>query len=580
MFVLMIALFIVGYTVIALEHPLKINKSATALFLGVALWVCAVIGGEGILVNTISLRDFIISHPDKGFSDWLVHNQLIHALGDVAEILFFLLGAMTIVELVDTQGGFKIITDKIKTTNKVKLLWIIGILTFFMSAVLDNLTTSIVMVAVLRKLIATKKDRWFYASIVIIAANAGGAWSPIGDVTTIMLWIAGKVTSLNIMKMTFLSSVVSIIVPLAVLSFIMKGKLERPELTDSAANNHPEQKRWQSILFLCLGVGSLLFVPIFKTLTHLPPYLGMLGGLSILWVISEILLRHKSKEERNRVSITAILAKIDMSSILFFLGILMAVNALQTVGHLSLLSSQLDAIPLQEPSKYYVINMLIGIISSIVDNVPLIAAALGMYHFPTDHYFWEFLAYCAGTGGSILIIGSAAGVAVMGMEKIDFIWYLKRISWLALIGYLAGCGMFILEKNITDRFGGSHENKTTEVVMTEDGVLNYLKENTFMYEEPGEMAKYSASIHFLRFNNDGNIYTGMNLQGSLFNMPKQDSLFSYNQIANIVLGDYIVAIQDTVAHVQCDNLYMLVTKSGQVTLQTNNGIVPLTRKDF
>lgn len=579
MFVVMVALFIVGYTVIALEHPLKINKSATALFLGVALWICAVIGGESILINPDSLRDFMMTHPGEGFSDWLVHNQLIHALGDVAEILFFLLGAMTIVELVDTQGGFKIITDKIKTTNKVKLLWIIGILTFFMSSVLDNLTTSIVMVAMLRKLIGEKKDRWFYASMIIIAANAGGAWSPIGDVTTIMLWIAGKVTTLNIMEMTFLASMVSMVAPLVVLSFILKGKIERPETADTAETHHSERERRQSTLFLCLGVGFLLFVPVFKTLTHLPPYLGMLGGLSILWVISEILLRNKSKEERSRTSITAILTKIDMPSILFFLGILMAVNALQTVGHLSLLSSKLDTIPLQEPSKYYVINMLIGVISSIVDNVPLVAAALGMYNFPTDHYFWEFLAYCAGTGGSILIIGSAAGVAVMGMEKIDFIWYLKHITWLAFIGYLAGCGMFILEKNVRSHFGGNHGNKTTEVVMTEDGIRNYLKENTFVYEMSNEQAKYSTTIHFLRFNDQDNIYTGMNLQEALTNMPKQDTVFSCNQVANAVLGDYLIAIQDTIAHVQCDNIYLQVSKSGRVVLQTNDGIVPLTRKD-
>jgi len=579
MFVVMVALFIVGYTVIALEHPLKINKSATALLLGVALWVCAVIGGEGTLVNTSSLRDFMMLHPGEGFSDWLVHNQLIHALGDVAEILFFLMGAMTIVELVDTQGGFRIITDKIKTTNKVKLLWIIGILTFFMSSVLDNLTTSIVMVAVLRKLIAAKKDRWFYASMVIIAANAGGAWSPIGDVTTIMLWIAGKVTTLNIMEMTFLSSMVSMVVPLIVLSFTMKGKLERPAIANNAGSQHADREHWQSVLFLCLGVGFLLFVPVFKTLTHLPPYLGMLGGLSILWIISEILLRNKSKEERSRVSITAILTKIDIPSILFFLGILMAVNALQTVGHLSLLSSKLDTIPLQEPSKYYVINMLIGVISSIVDNVPLVAATLGMYHFPVDHYFWEFLAYCAGTGGSILIIGSAAGVAVMGMEKIDFIWYLKHITWLALIGYLAGCGMFILEKNIRSHFGQNHNNKTVEVVMTEEGIRNYLKENTFIYEKKNDYVKYSTTLHFLQFKDQDKIYSGMNLQEAFTNMPKQDSIFSYNQATNAVLGDYIVAIQDSIAHVQCENFYLQISKSGRVLLQTENGYIPLTLKN-
>ncbi|MDR2868074.1 MAG: sodium:proton antiporter NhaD [Bacteroidales bacterium] len=476
----MIVLFVVGYAVIALEHPLKINKSATALLLAVLLWVCAMIGGSDILVNTDSLSDFITSHPGEGFSDWLVHGQLIHALGDVSEILFFLLGAMTIVELVDSQGGFKIITDRIVTTKKVKLLWVIGLLAFFMSAVLDNLTTSIVMVALLRKLIGSKKDRWFYASMVIIAANSGGAWSPIGDVTTIMLWIAGKVSALNIMKMTFLSSLMSVVVPLTVLSFVLKGNLERPKSAAQDASTHAQPEKWQSILFLCLGVGALVFVPIFKTITHLPPYLGMLGGLSILWIVSEIIYRNHKEEDKRKFAITTILTKIDVPSILFFLGILMAVNALQSVGHLSLLSTKLDTIPLQEPSKYYVISMIIGVVSSIVDNVPLVAATLGMYSFPMDHYFWEFIAYCAGTGGSILIIGSAAGVAVMGMEKIDFIWYLKHITWIALLGYFAGCGTFILEKNIRIALG-SHETdnmKATELVVSEEADPN-VQINTF-----------------------------------------------------------------------------------------------------
>ncbi|MEG2070457.1 MAG: sodium:proton antiporter NhaD, partial [Bacteroidales bacterium] len=373
MFVLMIVLFIIGYAIIALEHPLKINKSATALLLGVALWVCAIIGGEGIIVNTDSLREYLMMHPGSKFTDWLVHFELIHALGEVAEILFFLLGAMTIVELVDTQGGFRIITDKIKTTKKVKLLWLVSILAFFMSSVLDNLTTSIVMVALLRKIIADKKDRWFYASMIVIAANAGGAWSPIGDVTTIMLWIAGKISAVNIMQSTFAASLLSLIVPLVILSFILKGNVARPEQNQAYLDGSVETKNWQRLLFLILGVGVLLFVPVFKTLTHLPPYLGMLGGLGLLWVVSEIIHRHNSEEEKRKYAIPTIITRIDIPSILFFLGILIAVNALQTVGQLGLLAGGLDAISLPEPNKYYVIGGIIGILSSIVDNVPLVA---------------------------------------------------------------------------------------------------------------------------------------------------------------------------------------------------------------
>jgi Na+/H+ antiporter NhaD/arsenite permease-like protein len=579
MFLFMIVLFVVGYAVIALEHPLKINKSATALLLAVLLWVCAVIGGTGILVDTASLRDYVMSHPGEGFSDWLVHGQLIHALGDVAEILFFLLGAMTIVELIDSQGGFQIITDKIKTTKKVKLLWIIGFLAFALSSVLDNLTTAIVMVALLRKIIDSKKDRWFFASIVIIAANAGGAWTPIGDVTTIMLWIGGKISALNIMKMTFFSSLISIVVPLAVLSFILKGDLERPKLDDEHAATHSQPARWQSILFLCLGIGALVFVPIFKSITHLPPYLGMLGGLSILWIISEILYRNHPEEDQRRFSVAHILTKIDITSILFFLGILMAVNALQTVGHLPLLASKLETIPLQEPSKYYIISMIIGVVSSIIDNVPLVAATMGMYSFPMDHYFWEFIAYCAGTGGSILIIGSAAGVAVMGMEKIDFIWYLKNITWIALLGYLAGCGTFILEKNVRAAIGShsAESMKATELVMSEDGVANYLQENTFAYVESDDKTKDSTLIQFIRFADQKGNFTGMHFQNYQNNLPKQDSLFSFNNSANIVLGDYQIAIKDTVAEVLFGGTYLIVTQSGQVVLISQDAYIPLRK---
>ena len=404
---------------IALEHPLKINKSATAVLLAAVIWAVFALFGPGI-------KD----------------GALIHHLGETAEILFFLLGAMTIVEIVDKHDGFSIITDRITTTSKRKLLWIISILTFFMSAVLDNLTTSIVMCALLRKLVGDKNTRWFFAGMVILAANAGGAWSPIGDVTTIMLWIKGNITAGSIILETTIPSLVSLLVPVAIIGTTMKGKLERPEKTESEETSTVTRK--QSLLILCMGVGLLLFVPFFKTITHLPPYLGILFGLGILWITTEIM--HKNNPTNySRLNVTAIIQKVDVPSVLFFLGILMAVSCLNEAGHLGLLAGALN-----ELGNVYVINIVIGVLSSIIDNVPLVAAAMGMYpieaigSFAVDGAFWEGLAYCAGTGGSLLIIGSAAGVAVMGMEKIDFIWYLKKISLWALIGYLAGAGTFYL----------------------------------------------------------------------------------------------------------------------------------------
>ena len=428
-FTLMIIIFILGYAFIALEHPLKINKSASALLLAAIIWSVFALMGPGF-----------------------EHHALVSHLGETSEILFFLLGAMTIVEIVDRHEGFRIITDKITTKNKRKLLWVISILTFFMSAVLDNLTTSIVMVALLRKLIDDKHERWFFAGMVILSANSGGAWSPIGDVTTIMLWIKGNVTAAKIIMETFIPSLVSMLVPLTAVTFMMKGEVKRPELCE-ADDSCPSISKKQSNIIFFLGVGSLLFVPIFKTITHLPPYLGILFGLGLMWVVTEI-MHAANKDNYSKLNVGAVLQKVDTPSVLFFLGILMAVAALQTAGHLDLLSKTLDKI-----GDIYIINLIIGVLSSIVDNVPLVAAAMGMYpiatpemlatnpelyHFVQDGAFWEFLAYCAGTGGSILIIGSAAGVAVMGMEKIDFIWYLKKISIWALIGYLAGGGVFIL----------------------------------------------------------------------------------------------------------------------------------------
>ena len=419
-FVLLIILFIVGYCAIALEHPLKINKSASALLLAVIMWAVLAMMGPGFKTS-----------------------ELLAHLGETSEIVFFLLGAMTIVEIVDRHEGFRFITDKIQTTNKRKLLWVIGILTFFMSSVLDNMTTAIVICALLRKLISNKQDRWFFCGIVILAANAGGAWSPIGDVTTIMLWIKGNITTGGIIKETFIPSLVSLLVPMIAITFTLKGDISRPEKKEVAKTGNEITSK-QSLLILCLGVGSLLFVPVFKSITNLPPYMGILFGLGVLWLITEIM--HKSNpENHSKYNVSNILTKIDTSSVLFFLGILMAVSCLQTAGHLDMLGKSLDKL-----GNVYIIDIIIGLASSVIDNVPLVAAAIGMYpiadagHFATDGAFWEFLAYCAGTGGSILIIGSAAGVAVMGMEKIDFIWYLKKISLWALLGYFAGAGTFVL----------------------------------------------------------------------------------------------------------------------------------------
>lgn len=448
MFTLMAIIFVVGYLCIALEHVIHVNKSATALVLGTIMWVCVAIATPSLTFVYSEFQEYLLSHPDSTFISWLTQHPLLEHLGETAEILFFLIGAMTIVELIDSHKGFTIITDRISTTKKTTLLWIICILSFFMSAVLDNMTTTIVMVALIRKLIADRGDRWLFVGMIVLAANAGGAWSPIGDVTTIMLWVAGKVSSLNIIAKTLLASIVSIIVPLIILTFKLKGNVQKPE-TKSTEHLDTLIPKWQSKLILFVGVLALLFVPIFKTITHLPPYLGMLGGLGMLWILTDIMHR-KDPKRMTYNSVAAMIRKIDTPSVLFFLGILMAVAALQTYGHLHVLSESLDSIPIDEPQKYYLISSVIGVLSAIVDNVPLVAGAMGMYDFPMDHYFWEFLAYTAGTGGSILIIGSAAGVATMGMERIDFIWYMKKISWLALIGYLSGVIVFILQQTIVE----------------------------------------------------------------------------------------------------------------------------------
>jgi len=416
----LIITFIIGYLAIALEHNIKINKAATAILTGVLLWTIYILNASD--VHSIS-------------------ESLVEHLGELSGILFFLMGAMTIVELIDAHDGFDVVTSKIKTTDKRKLLWIISILTFFLSAVLDNLTTTIVMVSLMRKIIDTKEERMFFIGMVVIAANAGGAWSPIGDVTTTMLWIGGQISASNIILKLIIPSLVCLLVPLIVLSFTMKGNLQRPEKLQSS-RNLPSTERERNIVFFT-GIGSLIFVPIFKSITHLPPYMGILFGLGILWIITELIHSEKDEADKDNLSVVYAIRKIDMPSILFFLGILLAIACLQTTGQLAQLSNFMD----EKIGNIDVIMMSIGVLSAIIDNVPLVAGAMGMYDmnvYPQDNYLWEFLAYCAGTGGSILIIGSAAGVAAMGMEKINFMWYLKKIAWIAALGYFSGAFTYIL----------------------------------------------------------------------------------------------------------------------------------------
>jgi NhaD family Na+/H+ antiporter len=421
--ILIISIFILGYCAIAFEHGIKLNKAASALVMGVLCWTA-----------------FITLNADRHF----VSEELAHHLASIAEILFFLMGAMTIVELMDAHDSFEVITGKITTTNKQKLLWIVSLIAFFLSAILDNLTTSIVMVSLIRKLFADKQDRWMFAGMIVIAANAGGAWSPLGDVTTTMLWIGGQITSTNIIMKLFIPSLVCLIVPLAVLTRVMKGSAASvaPVLKHETGSIRASTSFERNLVFF-LGIGSLVFVPIFKTITHLPPYMGILLALGVIWIITEIVHHQKDEADKNSLSVGHALRKIDVPSILFFLGILLAVSALQSAGTLTLVANLMN----EKIGNESAISILIGLLSAVVDNVPIVAAAMGMYPLdahPTDSYLWEFIAYCAGTGGSILIIGSAAGVAVMGMEKIDFFWYLKRIGWLAALGYFAGAAVYML----------------------------------------------------------------------------------------------------------------------------------------
>lgn len=447
----MILVFVLGYAAIALEHPIKINKTASALLTAVLSWsIIALFPIPDSIFSAEIFTHFVEKLKLEGAIDGLSQteifreyagHELAHHLSSIAEILFFLLGAMTIVELIDSHQGFKVITNRIKTKDSQMLLIIVSVLAFFLSAVLDNLTTAIVMVSLLRKLVHNHVQRKLYAGMVIIAANAGGAWSPIGDVTTTMLWIGGQISAVNIMKTLFLPSLVCLAIPLLIVARQMRGRVIRAPYDYVVAEQMELVKG--SRLMLVVGVGALLFVPIFKTVTHLPPYLGMLFGLGVLWIVSEMIHIDKTEEEKKPYSAIHALSKIDTSSVLFFLGILLAISALETMNILRVTAEWLN----DSVGNMKVIVYLIGLLSAIVDNVPLVAASMGMYDlntYPMDHWMWEMMAYCAGTGGSILIIGSAAGVAVMGMERINFIWYFKKISLLAFLGYTAGAIVYLL----------------------------------------------------------------------------------------------------------------------------------------
>lgn len=460
MIVTLICLFFIGYLAIALEHPLRIDKTATALLLGMALWVLYALNAEYFIpeFHANDLAAYLQANPRMQSMtphmqslNYIIDVQIVEAMGDITQTLFFLIGAMTIVELVDVHGGFSIITDHIKTHSKNKLMWILCLTAFFFSAVLDNMTTTIVMVMLLRKLIDDRHERWLYAGLIVIAANCGGAWSPIGDVTTIMLWVKGNVTAEAIIARVLLPSVVAVLVPALWISRSLKGQLAPVQYSG------PDPNAWMThrdkLTIFLLGVIGLILVPVFKSITHLPPFLGMLLVLGILWLYTEIFYNRRHVKDVKQHRLTTVIKRIDMPSILFFMGILMAVQVLDFSGVLDATAKWLDA----KVHDIYVINILLGMLSSVFDNVPLVAGVMGMYpvedagaigyaaNFVQDGIFWEFLSYCAGVGGSLLIIGSAAGVIAMGLEKISFGWYLKHFTLPALAGYLAGAGVYILE---------------------------------------------------------------------------------------------------------------------------------------
>lgn len=437
-----VTVFILGYLCIALESFTKVNKAAVALLMLVACW-------------TLFMFDPGSYLPDiAGDKISIAVNEIIEKhLGSTSTTLFFLMGAMTIVEVVDQNGGFNFVRDMMKTKNKKALLWRITFMTFFLSAILDNLTTSIVMIMILRKLIQERKDRLIYASLVIIAANSGGAFSPIGDVTTIMLWNKGLISAAGVIKELIVPSLVSVALPAYILSLSLKGEIAAPAIAGGTVTEANELTKKQRKTVFFIGVGGLIFVPIFKSITHLPPFVGILLVLGVLWTVTELFYRHLHKGEEKggmQKRVVNILSRIDMSTILFFLGILMAVACLETIGVLSSMGQGLNNV---FDGNHYLVTGIIGVLSSIVDNVPLVAGCMGMYpiaevgDMAQDGIFWQLLAYCAGVGGSMLIIGSAAGVVVMGLEKITFGWYMKKISLVAFIGYLAGILIYWVEKS-------------------------------------------------------------------------------------------------------------------------------------
>ena len=418
----LIVVFVLAYAAIALEHPLKVNKTATGLLAAGLLWTIYALGASDAAA---------------------VGHQLGESLMSTAQIVFFLMGAMAIVEVVDAHNGFEILTSRIKTTSLARLMWLVGLVTFFLSAVLDNLTTAIVMVSLMKKLLDKRDDRLLFAGVIVIAANAGGAWSPIGDVTTTMLWIGGQVTALEIMKGVFVASLASLLVPLTAMAYLMRGReVQAPVRTERL--DLDMTPAFERNLMFFLGLGILIAVPVFKAVTQLPPFMGILFGVGLLWLVGDLVHRDKLDEAKARLTLASALTRIDISAVLFFVGILLSVATLEHTQVLASLAQWLDrAIGRQD-----VIVMIIGLASAIVDNVPLVAASMGMYslqQYPADSFLWEFLAYCAGTGGSILIIGSAAGVAAMGLEKIDFVWYVKKVSGWALLGYFVGAALYILE---------------------------------------------------------------------------------------------------------------------------------------
>jgi Na+/H+ antiporter NhaD/arsenite permease-like protein len=421
----LLIIFILVYASIALEHYLHINKSSSALIGSGLLWIVYALATDSGQIN-------------KELSDSLI---------STAQIVFFLIGAMTIVEVVDAHQGFDVITSKIKTNQLINLMWMVGIVTFFLSSILDNLTTAIVMVSLMKKILDQNEDRLLFTGIIIIAANAGGAWTPIGDVTTTMLWIGGQITSLAIMKSVFIPAIISLLIPLLFIAWSLKGKeviLSQKNIAEKFAITSLFER---NVMFY-MGLGVLVTVPIFKTLTGLPPFMGILFGLGLLWLVGDLIHSRKNEDDRETLTLVHALSRIDMASIVFFIGILLAVATLEHAHILSAIAHWLDSVV----GDQAIIVILIGLVSAVVDNVPLVAASMGMYsleEYPTDSFLWQFLAYSAGTGGSILIIGSAAGVAAMGLEKIDFFWYVKNISGLALIGYLAGAGAYILQYNLT-----------------------------------------------------------------------------------------------------------------------------------